>query len=71
MTINWQEANWRKSNQSDSGGCVEVARVEGTIGVRDTKDRGTGSILTFNEREWRAFTGGVVLGQFDFETLTD
>jgi len=30
-------AKWRKSNRSDSGACVEVAYVKGSVGVRDTK----------------------------------
>jgi Domain of unknown function (DUF397) len=64
-------AQWRKSNKSGDSGCVEVAHDNGWIGVRDTKDEGTGPILAFNETEWRAFVDGTRSGEFDYETLTD
>lgn len=50
--------NWHKSGESDDGGCVELAYAEGLIGVRDSKDQ-TGPVLTFNQREWDAFTAGI------------
>ena len=66
---NWDGASWRKSVYSDSGGCVEVARVGGTVGVRDSKDHGRGPILEFNAVEWRAFLTGVAGGEFDYSEL--
>jgi hypothetical protein len=33
--------------------------------ARDTKDNGTGPVLTFTPQEWRAFIGGVRDGEFD------
>ena len=69
MEEKWKTARWRKSVVSDTGGCVEVAFAEGTVGVRDTKAQGSGPILEFNEREWRAFTSGVAQGEFDFDRL--
>jgi hypothetical protein len=54
---------------SDSGGCVEVARSGEHIGVRDTKDHGTGPVLVFNHKEWTAFLAGVRLGEFELDTL--
>jgi hypothetical protein len=69
MDDKWQDAKWRKSMVSDTGGCVEVAFAQGSVGVRDTKDGGTGPILEFNEREWRAFIAGVAAGEFDFDVL--
>ena len=69
MDEKWKSAHWRKSVLSDSGGCVEIAFADGTVGVRDTKAQGHGPILEFNEREWRAFTGGVALGEFDYDRL--
>jgi hypothetical protein len=69
MDDKWQNAKWRKSVISDTGGCVEVAYAQGTVGVRDTKDAGSGPILEFNEREWRAFVAGVAGGEFDYDTL--
>ncbi len=58
--------NWRKSNRSGGGdNCVEVGfAANGTVGVRDTKDR-TGPVLTFTATEWAAFTDGVRDGEFD------
>lgn len=33
------QANWRKSRRSDDQGanCVEVAKLSGTVGIRDSK----------------------------------
>jgi hypothetical protein len=65
----FSKARWRKSSASDSGGCVEVARVDGWIGVRDTKDHGAGPVLMFTAKEWEAFVTGVGLGEFALEEL--
>lgn len=70
MAPDFSTAKWRKSSLSDSGGCVEVAYVDGMIGVRDTKQDGTGPILAFNEREWAAFLGGVAGGEFTLDELS-
>ena len=51
VTIDWSSAPWRKSVNSDSGGCVEVARIGDVIGVRDTKAHGTGPVLEFNAQD--------------------
>lgn len=64
-------ARWRKSSNSADGGCVEVAFVEGTIGVRDTKAGGAGPTLMFNEREWEAFVAGVGAGEFSLTRLAE
>jgi len=53
--------NWHKSNHSDDGGCVEIAHADGLVGVRDSKNP-TGPFLTFNRREWDAFTSGILDG---------
>ncbi|MFI7430161.1 DUF397 domain-containing protein [Micromonospora sp. NPDC049836] len=69
MSADFSKAKWRKSSSSDSGGCVEVAYAEGVIGVRDTKQAGTGPMLTFTEREWSAFLDGAALGEFTLDEL--
>lgn len=65
----WSVAAWRKSVTSDSGACVEVARSGDYIGVRDTKDQGSGPILVFNHREWTAFLAGASDGEFTLDAL--
>jgi hypothetical protein len=58
-------AFWVKSSLSFSNGqCAEVAAwQEGSgpvvVGVRDTKDRGAGPVLTFPAGAWAAFTAEV------------
>ncbi len=44
--------------------CVEVAIKDGEIGVRDSKDPNSPT-LVFNESEWAAFLSGVKAGEFD------
>lgn len=70
MVPDFSTARWRKSSSSDSGGCVEVAYADGWIGVRDTKQNGTGPVLAFTEREWQAFVTGVDQGEFTLDELS-
>lgn len=53
---------WRKATYSGNGGgtCVEVGHFSGQIAVRDTKNRGTGPVLTVPVTVWRSFTGTLV-----------
>ncbi|MFC5753640.1 DUF397 domain-containing protein [Actinomadura rugatobispora] len=50
--------HWRKPSRSTPDtNCVEVGRSpNGTIGVRDTKERDSGPILEFAPQEWRRFS---------------
>ncbi|QVI21799.1 DUF397 domain-containing protein [Nocardia tengchongensis] len=59
------KANWFKSSYSQAGQeCVEVAFLDGMVGVRDSKDA-NGPVLVFTPRDWDVFTGGVSGGAFD------
>lgn len=44
--------------------CVMVARKDGAIAVRDSKDSSKATLI-FNESEWDVFTKGVKAGEFD------
>lgn len=65
----WSNATFRKSSTSSSGGCVEVAQLNGLIGVRDTKAHGTGPVLEFTQHEWARFLEGARGGEFEPEAL--
>jgi len=55
---------WKKSTRSGEGGdCVE-ARLDGTVQVRDTKDR-KGGQLGFDPADWKSFVAQVQAGEFD------
>ena len=67
MNIDLDRAEWRKSSFSggSGGNCVEVAtNLPGMVAVRDSKDP-AGPVLTLTPAQWRSFTAGVQLGQFD------
>jgi hypothetical protein len=51
-------SDWFKSSRSSGGSdsCVEVRITDVTVGVRDTKDRKSGS-LELTARAWEAFLG--------------
>lgn len=52
-------ADWRTSSFTDNGqSCVEVATGPAAVRVRDTKDNGTGPILTLGPAAWSAFKEG-------------
>jgi hypothetical protein len=48
-----QRIAWRKSTASNSGGCVEVAVIGGSVLVRDSKNR-TGPVLRLSPTDWSA-----------------
>ena len=66
-TPDFSRATWRKSTRSGGNGgqCVEVAFVDGAVGLRDSKQQGEGPILVFTPEEWDAFLAGVRDGEFD------
>jgi Domain of unknown function (DUF397) len=62
-----ERAPWHKSSFSNyNGSCLEVSWLSADrIGVRDTKDNGTGPVLVFTSAEWTTFIAGAKSGQFD------
>ncbi len=50
--------NWRKASYSsgNGGNCIEVGTAAPAVAVRDTKQNGTGDVLTFTPAAWRKFT---------------
>ncbi len=59
-------SRWRKSSYSNSsGGCVEVSSTDRVVGVRDSKQHGSGPILEFTADVWAAFLRRVKDGHFD------
>lgn len=43
----WHKSRWRRSSHSDNlgGNCVELAKLAGNVGVRDSKDPGGARLL--------------------------
>ena len=61
---NGENLVWRKSTESGTGDCVEVAiTAAGEVFVRHSRTP-NGPVLVFNNQEWRAFLAGVRLGEF-------
>jgi len=55
--------DWRKSSLSfANGNCAEVGSGSGAVGVRDSKQDGTGPVLRFAANSWREFTSAVKAG---------
>jgi len=64
MNSEWDDAHWFKSDVSNDAGCVEVAFLDGKVGVRDTKDRAKAPHV-FTRHEWECFLVGAKRGEFD------
>ncbi len=60
---------WHKSSYSGNGGgnCIEVARHDGMVLVRDSKQHGHGPVHRYTAAEWRAFVAGVRNGEFGLD----
>ncbi|HEV8651718.1 MAG TPA: DUF397 domain-containing protein [Actinomycetes bacterium] len=52
------QLKWRKSTFSGVNGCVEVAFLDGSVAMRDSKDRHS-PVIEFTAAEWAAFIDGV------------
>jgi Domain of unknown function (DUF397) len=59
-------AVWRKSSRSNGqgGNCVEVALVDGLVGVRDSK-QAEGPVLVFSREAWQGFVRAISMGQLE------
>ncbi|MBA2322783.1 MAG: DUF397 domain-containing protein [Pseudonocardiales bacterium] len=63
---------WRTSSLTDNGNaCVEVAPTAGGVLVRDTKDHGSGPVLSFTHEQWAAFLARPTATVADFVTTHD
>jgi Domain of unknown function (DUF397) len=49
---------WRKSRHSESENCIEVAKPERQLAIRDSKDP-DGPRLAFADRDWDRFLARV------------
>jgi len=49
---------WRKSTASNSGGCVEVAVLDGSVLIRDSMNR-DGVVLRLSPAAWSSFLARV------------
>jgi len=55
---------WLKSSYSgNNNGCVEVARQDGQVYVRDSKLGERSPVLGFTSYEWACFVAGVRAGE--------
>jgi Domain of unknown function (DUF397) len=59
---------WRKSRASGSGNCVEVAKGNEFVFLRDSKAP-QGPVLAFTAGEWNAFLAGVGADEFTLAAL--
>ena len=53
----------KSSFSNPNGACVEVARAQDCVGLRDSKDPRR-HVLVFTQLEWAAFLKGVAAGEF-------
>lgn len=63
-TFDLSRASWRRPPGDPSEGAVEVAFVDGLVGLRNSS-RPDGPILIFTTEEWEAFVAGAQDGEFD------
>lgn len=64
--VEFEDHDFKKSQSSAvfSPICVEVARKDGIVAVRDSKDTSIKPLL-FSNDEWTAFVAGVKNGEFE------
>jgi hypothetical protein len=65
MTSDLTSTLWRKAVASQANGsCVEVARVEDNVAVRDSKHGKRSPVVIFTRREWGDLLTNVKAGKF-------
>ena len=64
MTVPTDQLKWRRSNGCAAGSCVEVAKGDDGVFVRDSKNPEV--VLAFSPQEWEAFLDGAAKGEFRF-----
>jgi hypothetical protein len=59
-----RRALWRRPSLCGSSGCVEVAELDGEVGVRDGKDPRS-PVLRYDRAEFSAFVRAAKAGEYD------
>ncbi|ACY95973.1 DUF397 domain-containing protein [Thermomonospora curvata] len=61
------DATWRRSSHSGSSGgeCVEVAHLDSTTAIRDSKNPGAG-FLAMKREAWGRLLAEIKQGTYDF-----
>jgi hypothetical protein len=59
-----KQVRWTKAIDCSATSCVEVAAMDGMVGIRDSKSVDS-PVLLYTPREWRTFVTGVKRGDFD------
>ncbi|PFG98974.1 uncharacterized protein DUF397 [Saccharopolyspora erythraea NRRL 2338] len=62
--LDFSDAEWITSTEEDDEPGVEVAFVDGYVGMRNGADP-EGPVLVFTPEEWDAFVEGAKDGEFD------
>ncbi|MCO8274945.1 DUF397 domain-containing protein [Actinoplanes sp. TRM 88003] len=64
VDIDREALAWRIAERSAGGNCVEIARAEEFIAVRNSK-RPDGAMVLYTQPEFAAFLDGAKKGEFD------
>ena len=64
MTVPTERLLWRKSSMCGNTTCVEVAKGDDGVFVRDSKNPDV--VLTFSPQEWDTFLDAAAKGEFRF-----
>jgi hypothetical protein len=56
---------WHRSTRCANAACAEVANIDGSIALRDSKNP-DGTVQMYSPSEWNAFLDGLARGDFDF-----